>query len=424
MKKLFLIFCLILTSVNYAQITFENYFTNNTLRFDYIRTGNDKSELISFDEMIEEGEWYGSKVNLIDNLGFGKYCVKVFDIKSNNLIFSKGYATLFGEWQTTDEAKITNRSFSESVSFPMPKDSFRIELFTRDKKNIFVKTFEYVTSSKNYFIKKKQKYNFNKFTIHESGNPTEKLDISFIAEGYTKDEAEQFKKDAKKFADYLLTIEPFNKLKDKINIWGIESYSEDSGVDIPADNIWKNTHTNCTFYTFDSERYLMTYDYKSVCDVAANAPHDQIVLLVNTEKYGGGGIYNYYLTVAGKNAKADKIFIHEFGHALAGLGDEYYTSDVAYEGFYPIDVEPWEANLTTMVDFDSKWKNLIDSDTPIPTPNEEKYNNKLGVFEGGGYISKGIFRPTYDSIMKSLASDSFNLPSILAIKKVIEYYSK
>jgi hypothetical protein len=423
MKKLLFIY-LVITSFNFAQIKFDNFFVNKTLRFDYNRTGNEKSELISFDEMYEEGEWYGSKDNLIDNLGFGKYFIKVFDKKTNTLIFSKGYATLFGEWQTTDEAKMTNRTFSESVSFPMPKDSFKVELYSRDNKNNLIKTFEYVSSPNNYFIKKEQKYNFNKFALHQSGDPSEKLDILFVAEGYTKDEAEQFKNDVKKFSDYLFTFEPFNEMKDKINIWGLESYSKDKGVDIPADNVWKNTLTNCTFYTFDSERYLMTYDYKSVCDVVSNAPHDQIVLLVNTEKYGGGGIYNYYLTVAAQNPKSEKIFIHEFGHALAGLGDEYYTSDVAYEGFYPLDVEPWEANLTTMVNFESKWKNLINSNTPIPTPNDEKYSNILGVFEGGGYIAKGIYRPTFDSIMKSLSANSFNLPSIIALKKVIEYYSK
>ncbi|HPN38072.1 MAG TPA: M64 family metallopeptidase [Melioribacteraceae bacterium] len=423
MRKLLVIFYILSTFV-FAQIKYDDYFTENTLRFDYYRTGNDKSEIISFDEMFEEEKWYGSKINLLDNLGFGKYCVKVIDKKSKNVIFSKGYASLFGEWQTTDEAKYLNRTFSESVSFPMPKDSFIVELYSRDKKNNFSKIFEYVSSPNNYFIKKNNKYNFDKFAIHESGNINEKLDILFVAEGYTKDEKEQFVSDCKRFSDYLFTIEPFKEMKDKINIWVLESFSKDSGTDIPADNIWKNTLTNCTFYTFDSERYLMTYDYKSVCDVVANAPHDQIVLLVNTEKYGGGGIYNYYLTVAGKNTQSNKIFIHEFGHALAGLGDEYYTSDVAYEGFYPLDVEPWEANLTTMVNFESKWKSLIDKNTPIPTPIDENYKNTLGAFEGGGYISKGVFRPTFDSIMKSLSSDSFNLPSRIAIKKVIENYSK
>lgn len=422
MKYLLIVF--FSTSLIFAQINFDDYFTNKTLRFDYYRTGNDSSELLSFDEMYEGNEWYGSKTNLIDNLGYGKYLFKVFDQKTNKLIFSKGYCTLFGEWQTTLEAQKTNKSFSESVSFPMPKDSFRVEFYTRNKNNVFVKNFEYVSSPQNYFIKKSGKYNFNKFSVHESGNINNNLDILFIAEGYTKDELNKFREDCKTFANYLFTFEPFDKLKDKINIWGVESYSEESGTDIPGNNIWKNTIVNSTFYTFDSERYLMTYDFKAVSDVAFNLPHDQIVILVNTEKYGGGGIYNYYLTIAASNPKADKIFIHEFGHALAGLGDEYYTSDVAYDGFYPLDVEPWEANLTTLVNFDSKWKNLLSKDTPIPTPNEEAYKNILGVFEGGGYIPKGIYRPSYDSIMKTLSSNSFNLPSLNAIKKVIEYYSK
>lgn len=424
MKIRFILFVMFIACVLNAQIEYDKYFTEKAIRFDYFHSGNNKTETFGFDEMIEQPLWYGSKVNLIDDLNYGKYQIRVYDNKTNTLIYSKGFATLFGEWQTTDEAKKTDRTYSESMLFPFPKDAFRVEIYSRDKKNNFIKAYEYVSEADNYFIKKEQKQKFENFKIHYAGNPNEKLDIVFIAEGYTAEEMTSFKNDCKTFADYLFKFEPFKNLKDKINIWGVESASKESGTDIPGKSIWKNTVVNSTFYTFDSERYLMTGDYKSVIDVATNAPFEQVVVLVNTEKYGGGGIYNYYLTIAGKNPKAEKIFVHEFGHALAGLGDEYYTSDVAYEDFYPLDVEPWEANLTTLVDFDSKWKNLMDKDTPIPTTNAPEFKNKLGVFEGGGYIAKGVYRPTFDSIMKTLEAESFNLPSELAIIKVIEFYSK
>ncbi|MFH0735089.1 MAG: M64 family metallopeptidase [bacterium] len=421
--KIFILF-IFAASFLQAQVEYSKYFTEKALRFDYFHSGNNNSESYGFDEMIEEEMWNGSKINLLDNLNFGTSLIKVFDAKTNTLIFSRGYCTLFGEWQTTDEAKKTFKTYTESMTIPFPKDSFRVEILTRDKKNNFVKQFEYSSSPNNYFIKKEHKQTFNNFKVHYSGNPNQKLDLVFIAEGYTKDEMDSFKKDCETFANALFKYAPFTNLKDKINIWGVESFSKESGTDIPGKNIWKNTVVNSSFYTFDSERYLMTGDYKSVCNVADNAPHEQIVIIVNTDKYGGGGIYNYYLTIAGKNKNAEKIFVHEFGHALAGLGDEYYTSDVAYEDFYPLDVEPWEANLTTLVNFESKWKNLMDPSVPVPTPNDPKYKNGLGVFEGGGYKAKGVYRPSFDSIMITLAAETFNLPSEMALKKVVEFYSK
>lgn len=419
--KFFFFFLLIFSSLS-AQINFDNYFEDQTLRFDYFHSGNSDREYYSFDKMIDEGDWNGSKVNLVDTILFGNSLVKIFSIPENELIYSRGYSTLFREWQTTNEAKKIDRTFYETVTFPFPKDSVKLELLNRDSLNRFVKQFEFIIDPKDPFIKAKED-TLENFQVHYSGNPEEKLDIVFIPEGFTEEELIKYKSDCKKLADYLFTYEPFKSSKDKINIWGVNAPSKESGTDIPHEDIWKNTITNSSFYTFGSERYLMTTDYFSVRDIASNAPYEQIVVLVNTDKYGGGSIYNYYSMIAAENKYANETLVHEFGHGFAGLADEYVTDDVAYLDFYNLEVEPWEPNITTLVDFDSKWKKSLSPNTPVPTPATEEYLDSLGVFEGGGYIAKGIYRPSQVSIMNSLKAKFFNTASIDAMERLIKFYS-
>lgn len=406
-----------------AQINYNEYFEDKTLRFDYYRTGNADSESISLAEIKQEPIWGGSLNNLIDTFEYGAYLFKVWTADHDSLLYSRGYSTLFKEWQTTEEAKTTVRSFYETVTFPFPKVKVILELYSRSGKGKFEKIYEYSIAPKNYFINRDAVKRYESFKVHYSGDPHKKLDILFLPEGYAEDEMDLFKADCQKFGEYIFAYSPFDSLRDYINIWGVSAPSEESGTDIPREGIWKNTLLNTSYYTFDSERYLMTYDYKSVRDLAANAPYDQIYILVNIGKYGGGAIYNYYSVTASKNPKAKQIFIHEFGHGFAGLADEYYTSDVSYQDFYPLDVEPWEPNITTLVNFERKWKDLLQPGTPVPTPNENKYANLIGVFEGGGYAAKGVYRPTYNSIMKSFTSDEFNEICRQAIKKMIFFYS-
>jgi len=422
MKKIISLIFLCSTII-FSQINFEEYFTNETLRLDFYHTGNNDNEIISFEKLVKEQFWAGSKKNLIDTFNYGNYMLKVYDEAENKLIYSRGFSTLFQEWQTTEEAKNLWRSFEGSVIIPFPKKNIKVEILRRNKKNIFEKKFEYVINPENYFIIKEKLKPYKNFKVHYSGEPTKKLDIVFIPEGYTESEMGKFKNDCKRFADYLFEYSPFSENKDKINIWGVEAPSAQSGTDIPGKEIWISTLLNSRFYTFDSERYLMTTDYFSVRDVAANAPYDQIFILVNTSKYGGGGIYNFYNITASDNERSKQIFIHEFGHGLAGLGDEY-GDDNTYQEFYPLDVEPWEPNLTTLINFESKWKDLIEPDVPIPTPNDKKYKNKIGVFEGGGYVSKGVYRPSINSIMNSFSSNEFNEVCKRVLQNIINFYSE
>ncbi len=422
MKYLILLFLIVSTLIVNAQ--FEKYFHNKTLRIDYYHSGNNETEFYTFSQLLEEPYWGGSKVNLVDTFNYGKYYFKVFDIKTDSLLYSRGYSTLFGEWQTTDEAKTTSRSLMETVVMPFPKDDVRVEFYSRNKKGIFEKKFEYNVDVDSYFIKPERNLEYPAFDVHISGDPAKKIDIVILPEGYSKNELGLFINDCQKFANLLFSFSPYTENKDKFNIRAVLAASEESGNDIPGDSVWKKTLMNTRFYTFDSERYCMTMDNKSVRDLAANAPYDQIYILVNNEKYGGGAIYNYYSVSVNSNILASKIFVHEFGHGFAGLGDEYYNSPTSYNDFYPLDVEPWEPNITTLVNFDSKWKHLLKKKTPIPTPPKKKYLDKPGVFEGGGYVAKGVYRPAYDCLMKSFKGNKFCEACTEAIQKMIDFYSK
>lgn len=420
MRTLTLFLSLVLSLSSIAD--FNQWFQNKTLRIDYYHAGDSENEFYSIDEVKIEPYWGGSFVNLVDTFLYGQYYFKVFDVESDSLIYSRGYGTLFGEWQTTKEAQLTTRSFTETVVCPLPLKNARIDFFSRDKKGIFKKKFEYIYKTSNYFISPERKLSFASFDALVSGPSETSVDIVILPEGYTQEEMGKFISDCQGFAKVLFSFDPYKKHKDKFNIRGILAPSKQTGTDIPADSIWVNTLMNTSFYTFDSERYCMTHDNKSVRDLAANAPYDQIYILVNSKKYGGGAIYNYYSVSVNSNLHAAKIFIHELGHGFAGLGDEYYTSEVAYSDFYPLDVEPWEPNLTTLVNFDKKWKKMLHKKTPVPTPLTDKFLNKTGVFEGGGYAAKGVYRPAVDCLMNSFAVDHFCEVCEQAIEKMILYH--
>jgi len=420
-----LLYFFILSQLIFSQADYNKYFENKTLRLDYFHTGDKNNDSYSFDELKSEPYWGGSHKNLLDTFDYGTYKFIVIDEKSDKQIYSHTYSTLFQEWQTTDEATKAIKTFSETVVFPFPKEKVRVEFYTRDKKtNQLKKKFEYKINPQSYFIKSERNLEYQNFQVHYSGDPAKKVDIVILPEGYTAEQMDKFKQDCKKFSGYLLNADPYKENADKINIWGVAAPSKESGTDIPADHIWKKTILNSSFYTFDLDRYVMTSDNKAVRDLAANAPYDQIFILVNTDKYGGGSIYNHYSVCVSDNVYGEYIFTHEFGHGFSFLGDEYYNSAVAYNDFYPLDVEPLEPNLTTLKNFDAKWKNLVDANVPIPTPNEVKYTGKIGAFEGGGYMTKGIYRPSLDCTMKSISVNNFCKVCKNAIIKMIDFYSE
>ncbi len=422
MKKT--IFLLLLSLCITVQAQFKDHFRDKSLRIDYIHSGNAEDEFYEFDTLYAEKFWGGSKTNLIDIFDFGNYKFEVYDAATNELLYSRGYSSLFREYQSTAEGKDGMKDFAETVVFPYPKNAVNVVFYSRNKDLSWDKEFIIPVDPRKQDIEKNKQKKFSRTRVHHSGKPHDKLDIVIIAEGYTAGEMDKFSDDCERFRDYILEAEPYLSNRDRINIWAVESVSEESGTDLPGEDIFRNTVVGTNFYTFGSERYLTTEDMKSVRDVAANAPYDQIFILVNHEKYGGGGIYNFYSLGTSDNPAGDFLFQHEFGHAFAGLGDEYYTSEVAVEDFYPVDVEPWEPNITTLVDFGSKWENMVSRDTPVPTPATEAYANTVGVYEGGGYVAKGVFRPYIDCTMKSVKYDAFCPVCRRAIQRMIDFYSE
>lgn len=390
------------------QISAQTY---QRLRIDLIFAGDAQKQEIFLDGMHKEPIWGGPKSTTVNPFNYGEYQYKVFN-SSGKVTYSKGFNTLFQEWRTTAEAKTTPKAFRGSYWIPFPAETVNVVFYERVKSTgkyseIYKMTID--PNDKNISAEKENDFKISPVLVN--GDPSDKVDIVFIAEGYTETEMGKFKADAEKFAGYLFNVEPYKSRKSDFNIWTVEAISKESGTDIPQNNIWKNTIASSNFYTFNIDRYLTAPDQKTVAQLASNAPCDAIYVIVNTNKYGGGGIYNFYGLSMSDHPTEAAVFVHEFGHSFAGLADEYYTSDVAYEDFYNLKTEPWEPNLTTMVDFNSKWKNMMDK-------------NGVGLFEGGGYMAKGIFRPCLDCRMKTNTAAGFCPVCTKSINDMIDYYTK
>lgn len=490
MKLVSVIFLSLFTTIfSNAQdfLLFEDYFINQTLRIDYHHVGDAKSELFAIDRIYQYGTWAGNPKNLIDNFNNGKYYVKVYDAAATKLIFSKGFDSYFGEYQTSFNAsKGIKKAYHESALIPLPKAKIKFTIEKRDAENklkeIFIAEIDPsdVSIVKNRIVDKDIKV----FKAVYNGDPQKKVDVAIIGEGYTEDELGKFRADLEKFSQILFTQEPFKSNKGKFNVYGVYKPSEESGTDEPPADIFKNTVLNSTFNSLGSERYLLTEDNKTLRDLAAHVPYDALYIMVNHKKYGGGGIYNWSCTFTTDNQWHRYLFLHEFGHSFAGLADEYYTSDTAYEDFFKPTVEPVEPNITAFLDTTNiKWKKWISSGIALPSfwekkefeeidykwqderralnnkiaelkrnrapkqeilEAEEEYNQKdkqhaldldlflqktknyrrIGAFEGAGYLPKGLYRPMIDCIMFSKGDKPFCRVCADAILKVIQFYSE
>ncbi|MBI5473183.1 MAG: peptidase M64 [Ignavibacteriae bacterium] len=455
-----------------ASPEYDRFFANKTLRVDYFHTGTKGEEKFSLDEVVEEGEWPGSKSNLVDTLNLGEFVARVFDVQTNTLIFSRGFSSIFNEWQTTDEAlRGLYRTFSESVRLPFPKRKIQFTISRRDKRMEFHELWAITIdpSDPMQIDRAREKYSFKVSRIMGNGNPNDKVDIVILGDGYAKSDMEKFRNDAKRFNATMFATEPFKARKNDFNVWTIESESEETGIDIPDMNVWKNNILGSRYSTFGSARYALTTYNKTLRNIAALAPYDFVCILINDSRYGGGGIYNLYATtytneqVKGQEWQMDYVYVHEFGHSFGGLGDEYYGSSTAYNDFYSPGIEPWEPNVTALVDKNNlKWKSFAASGTPVPTSwakatydslevergkldrlaadyyqkrepiykkqmailGDAGFKGKVGAFEGSGYASKGLYRPSIDCRMFSLSLNDFDPVCSAAIVRVIEFYSK
>ncbi|MGQ8336178.1 M64 family metallopeptidase [Sunxiuqinia sp. A32] len=424
-KSEFLLLMMILSySFANAQVKFNDYFSNKSLRVDYLLIGTDTSENVIVKQLKKEPNFAGPHNNLIEEYDFGTYRYRAFDLKSRMLIYSRGFCPLFQEWQTTTEAKEKMGSYYQVAILPFPKNDIRFVIEKRDDNGLFTEIYSQEISPNDYFIIDEISSAYKVEIIQKKGIPEEKVDLVLLPEGYTKEEMGKFHEDAQRMIKALFKSSAFKKFENAFNVYTIDVPSIQSGTDVPGEHVFKNTAFNSSFYTFDTPRYLTTSDLKSIHDAAAVVPYDHIYILVNTDRYGGGGFYNFISVTSVDHEESEKVFIHEFGHGFAGLADEYYSSSVAYDGYYNLEIEPWEPNITTMIDFDSKWENMISKDTPVPTLRENANKKTLGAFEGGGYSSNGIYSPMMDCRMKSNEAKNFCPVCERAIEMVIQWHCK
>lgn len=421
MRKLLI---LILPLLLYA-LTFQRYFFNSTLRIDLLHSGNRQKEGFKIEAIIKEGPWPGSPASLIDFLNLGTYRVSLYDFRTGKLIFSRGYSTIFQEWQTTEEAKFSSRTFSESLRMPFPKVKKVILIIEkRNKKGKFTPIFKQVIDLQTARVKEQTKLAAVRvFKIHYSGSPQEKVDILVLSEGYRKEEGLKFRRDAERVGKILLSTPPYSKHKNLINIWAI-FYPGAEGSEEPLKKISPKTLFKTAFNALGIPRYMLAFDNRRIRTIASHAPYEALFIMVNTSRYGGGGIFNLYACFASDNPYTPYLLLHEFGHAFAGLGDEYYSSYVSYEDFYPKGSEPWEPNLSATADPEKiKWKALLTPGIPLPTPPLEIYRGKVGAFEGAGYVAKGLYRPSLDCIMKSRGWIPFCPVCQAAIERMIFFHA-
>lgn len=423
MKKQLFLLLAFLPCMAFAQ--FDQWFAEASLRVDYTLTGNAKNTTFALKELIREPYWSGSKTNLIDKLEFGNYIVRVYEPGTDHLLFSKGYQNLYGEWQTTEEAAKTTKTFDESVIVPFPKKTVEVALFRKDWEDNLIEGLRLTVNPDDYFIRTAGHLNLPVYDAWIGNKDvTRAVDIVILPEGYTQAEMGKFVKDCDFFVKSLFDYAPYDRYKESFNVRGVMAPSQESGCTEPGARIYKNTVMRFSYWTFDSERYCMSTDNRDIRDLAGQVPYDQIYILINSEKYGGGGIYNFYCSSAAGNSFSGDIIIHEFGHGFAGLADEYYNDETGYGDFYNNDIEPWEPNLTTLVNFNTKWKDMMDPKIPIPTPRVKKYETTIGVFEGGGYEAEGIYSPHMDCLMKTFKGHEFCPVCQRAIERMILYYSE
>ena len=404
---------------------FDAWFQDKTLRLDYTFSGDNKSQYISLDEMKCSAGWFGRRVNLDSLLLLGNGQLLMKDSETGRVIYRHSFSTLFQEWQTTEEATRVQKSFENVFLVPFPKHPADITITLTDTHNKVTSELKHHVDPQDILIRpvssdKSIKWKY----IEKSGDSREKIDVAFVAEGYTKKETKVFLKDCKACIGALKAHEPFKSMADRFNFIAVMVPSGESGVSIPHNNDWKQTLLSSSFDTFYSNRYLTTLRLKKLHDVLSGLPYEHIVILANTDNYGGGGIYNSYLMSAAHNDQCLPVVVHEFGHSFAGLADEYYYDD-QYETMYPADTEPWEPNITTLVDFKSKWADMLGEDVQIPSiPSGKNIFSELGVCEGGGYQSKGVYRPVQECRMKINQAPVFCPVCERAIRRMIDYQTR
>lgn len=408
-------------------LRFDDWFCDRTLRVDYLFTGDAKNQTISLDELRRSEGWYGRRVNLdkIPVKGNGQLTMR--DSETGTIIYRASFSTLFQEWQTTEEATQLVKSFENVYQLPMPRRDADIEVTLYDMRQRETATFRHHVKVDDILIRPILATQVADHRVLTPGADSRKaIDVAIVAEGYTKAEAETFYDDAQAACAQILKYAPFSICADRFNFTAVALESAESGVSIPHDNVWCATALSSSFDTFYSQRYLTTLRLKRLNDALAGIPYEHIIILANTDNYGGGGVYNSYTLSAAHNVKFLPVTVHEFGHSFAGLADEYYYDDQYEQSYFP-GIEPWEQNITTLADFASKWADMLPEGTPVPTSSEgiERTDmTRIGVYEGAGYQSKGVYRPYQDCRMKTNEVPTFCKVCERAVQRIIDFYTQ
>ena len=414
---------LVVVTMTHAQ-DFNRYFTDETLRIDYTFSGNATNQEIAVDQLNRIPHWYGKRQRLSEVPVEGNGQIIVRDHHSQEVIYRNSFSTLFQEWLSYDEAKHIRKSFENVFLVPMPKDTVDVTVVLNNNYRKQMTSLTHTVVPTDILIRRIGDRDVTPYTtLMEAKDPDHCIHIAYIAEGYQEQEMDVFMNDVKIAMEALFAHEPFKKMKDRFNVVAVKAPSKESGTSEPSKGIWKNTALHSHFDTFYSDRYLTTLHLKDLHDWLAGTPYEHIIILVNSDHYGGGGILNSYNLTSTHHSKYRPVVVHEFGHSFCGLGDEYAyeTEDIP---MYPAEVEPWEPNLTTLKNFEVKWKDMIDAKTPVPTPQSRIYINKVGVYEGAGYSLKGVYRPMQDCRMRTNEYPEFCPVCNRALERLINFYTE
>ena len=403
---------------------FEDYFEDKTLRIDYIFSGNAQQQEIAVDQLNVSPHWYGKRQRLAELPLEGNGQITVRSHKTGQVIYRHSFSTLFQEWLSYPEAQSIRKSFENVFLVPMPKDTVDVTLDLRDNRREIMATLTHQVVPTDILIRRIGEKDVTPFvTIQEAKDTQHCIHIAYLAEGYQQQEMSTFIDDVHVAMEVLFEHEPFKSMRDRFHIVAVKAPSKESGTSEPGRGIWKNTALHSHFDTFYSSRYLTTLHLKDMHDWLAGIPYEHIIVLVNSGRYGGGGIFNSYNLTSTHHSKYRPVVVHEFGHSFCGLGDEY-AYEVEEVPMYPKDIEPWEPNLTTLVDFPSKWQDLVDKKTPVPTPLTEKYKDKVGVYQGAGYNLRDVYRPCQDCRMRTNEHPVFCPVCQRALTNLINFYTK
>lgn len=413
-------------SSGYCQ-SFEEFFADKTLRADYLFTGNKKNQSVVLDELKSMEGWSGRRSNL-DKLPLsGNGQLTMVDKATGVVIYRTSFSSLFQEWLGENEAETLSKGYENTFLMPFPKNETLVTVELFNARHEVSASFTHTVRPDDILIKKIGQNNVTEHKyLMKSGSPENCIDVVIMAEGYSRGDMQTFYRDAQKACDAIFSHSPFKENKNHFNVVAVASESTDSGVSIPRENVWKSTAVSSHFDTFYSDRYLTSSNVNDIHDLLAGIPYEHIIILANTDTYGGGGIYNSFTLTTAHHSKFEPVVVHEFGHSFGGLADEYAYTD-APSPLYPYDVEPWEQNITTLVDFESKWSDMLPKGFVSPTKiTKDNYSSTetLGVYEGAGYSMKGIYRPVPDCRMRTNEAKAFCPVCQRALQRLIDFYTE